>query len=135
MKNVELNGIDHVGVPTWDADAAGNFLERLGLKCISDEPVPEYDVRAVFFDADGVFIELLEPAGPGNVKQFLERHGPGYQHVAYRTPDIGEAISGLRKGGVTFQSDEPIPGVGDSQIIFVEERHTGGLQTELVERD
>lgn len=135
MSDLELTGIDHVGVPTWNADTAGTFLDGLGLDCVLDETVPEYNVRAVFYDLDGIYVEFLEPTGPGGVKTFLERRGPGYQHVAYRTPDLDEAVAVLRADGVTFQSNEPLPGVGDARIIFVEERHTDGLQTELVERD
>jgi len=126
--------IDHVGVPVWNADQATAFFDRVNVPVAIDDRLPAYNVRAVFLEFDGVYVELLEPTGPGNVKAFLERHGPGYQHVAYRVPDLDRAVERLRTDGITFQSEEPKNGAGDSRIIFVEERHTAGLQTELVER-
>lgn len=131
--DILLQDIDHIGAPVWDADAASAFYQRLGKEIVIDEDLPEYNIRAVFLDFDGVYLEFLEPTGPGNVKTFLERHGPGYQHIAYRVDDVNAAVEGLREDGITFQSDEPMPGAGGTQIIFVEERHTAGFQVELVE--
>ena len=129
-----ITQIDHVGVPVWNADEAMRFFEYVNVPVAIDDQLPEYNIRAVFLDFDGIYLELLEPTGPGNVETFLERHGPGYQHVAYRVPDIDRTVDRLRADGMTFQSPEPQDGAGDSRIIFLEERHTGGLQTELVER-
>jgi hypothetical protein len=47
-------------------------------------------------------------------------------------PDPDRAVERLRVDGITFQSEESKNGAGDSRIIFVEERHTPGLPTELV---
>lgn len=134
MAAVELTQIDHIGAPVWEADGAAAFFETAGVPVAIDETLEAFNIRAVFLDFDGVYLEFLEPIGPGNVKTFLERHGPGYQHVAYRVLDVDEAVAALRGEGVTFQSDEPMDGAGGARIIFVEERHTGGFQVELVER-
>lgn len=133
--DITLTGIDHIGTPVWNADEATAFFRHAGVEVAIDDELPAYNIRAVFLDFDGVYLEFLEPIGPGNVKTFLERHGPGYQHVAYRVPDIDAAVRDLRTEGMTFQSDEPMDGAGDAWIIFVEERHTAGCQIELVERD
>lgn len=131
---ITLTQIDHIGAPVWSADDALAFFDSTNVTVEIDETLPEYNIRAVFLDCDGVYIELLEPTGPGTVKTYLERHGPGYQHVAYRVPDIDEAVHSLRAEGFTFQSDEPLDGAGNARIIFLEERHTAGFQIELVER-
>jgi methylmalonyl-CoA/ethylmalonyl-CoA epimerase len=132
--DIRIEGIDHVGAPVWNADTAAAFFERAGKEVVLDETLPAYNIRAVFLDFDGVYLEFLEPTGPGNVKTFLERHGPGYQHMAYEVPDVDAAVDTLRADGVAFQSDEPMPGAGETRIIFVEERYTAGFQVELVER-
>lgn len=134
MSDVRFTQIDHIGAPVWDADGAAAFYEHAGVPVVLDETIEEYNIRALFLDVDGVYVEFLEPTGPGNVKTFLERHGPGFQHVAYRVPDIFAAVDELEAAGVEFKSDEPMAGAGDSHIIFVEERHTGGFMVELVER-
>jgi methylmalonyl-CoA epimerase len=131
---IELTQIDHIGAPVWSADDALVFYDHTQTTVDIDEIVPEYNIRAVFMDFDGVYLEFLEPAGPGNVKTFLERHGPGFQHIAYRVEDIDVAVRALRENGISFQSDDPVEGAGDARIIFVEERYTAGLQVELVER-
>jgi methylmalonyl-CoA/ethylmalonyl-CoA epimerase len=130
-----FEGIDHIGAPTWDADAAAAFYEAAGVPVAFEQTIEEYGIRAVFVGIDGVYLEFLEPIGEGPSKSFLERHGNGYQHIAYRVSDIDSAVASLRADGITFQSDEPIDGVGNARVIFVEERHTAGLQIELVERD
>lgn len=126
--------IDHIGAPTWDATHAAAFFEHAGVSIAFEDTLDEYNIRAVFLDFDGVYLEFLEPTGEGTVKQYLERHGPGFDHVAYRVPDIEDAVATLRASGIDFQTDDPIDGAGDSRVIFVEERHTAGLTTELVER-
>lgn len=127
--------IDHIGAPTWDADAAAAFYEAAGVPVAFEQTIEEHGIRAVFIGIDGVYLELLEPIGEGPTKEFLERHGNGFQHVAYRVEDVDAAVASLRADGVTFRTDEPIEGAGNARVIFVEERHTAGLQTELVERD
>lgn len=127
--------IDHIGAPTWDADAAAAFYEAAGMPVAFEQTMEEHGIRAVFIGIDGVYLELLEPIGDGSTKEFLQRHGNGIQHVAYRVSDIDSAITSLRADGITFQTDEAIEGVGNARVIFVEERHTAGLQTELVERE
>lgn len=126
--------IDHIGAPTWDADHAASFFELAGIPVAFEDTLDEYNIRAVFLDIDGVYLEFLKPTGEGVAKEFLERHGPGFNHVAYRVDDIDEAVEILRESGVGFQTDAPTAGAGDARIIFVEERHTSGFTTELVER-
>lgn len=127
--------IDHLGIPTWDADAAAVFYEAAGIPVAFEQTMEEYNLRAVFIGVDGIYLEFLEPTGDGPTKEFLQRHGNGIQHVAYRVSDIDAAITSLRTDGVTFQTDEAIEGAGNARVIFVEERHTAGVQTELVERE
>lgn len=131
----ELTAIDHVGAPTWDAATAAEFYTRQGVKVVHEETIEEYNIDTVFLDFDGVYLEFLEPTGAGPTKSFLERHGPGFQHLAYRVPDIDAAVANLRADGVRFRTDEPVEGGGNARIIFVEEADTAGFQTELVERE
>lgn len=127
--------IDHVGAPTWNADGAAAFFEAAGVPVAFEQEISEYGIRAVFLAFDGVYLELLEPTGDGPTRTYLERHGPGYQHVAYRVEDVDSAVASLRADGVTFLTDDPIDGAGNARVIFVDERHTGGFQVELVERN
>lgn len=130
-----ITQIDHIGAPVWDADGAVAFYDHADIPIVLDDVIEDFNIRAVFLDFDGVYLEFLEPIGAGTVKTFLERHGPGYHHVAYRVPDIEATMAALRAVGIEFQSDEPLLGAGESRIVFVEERHTNGFPVELVERN
>lgn len=132
---MQFTQLDHVGAPVWDANAATAFYERAGVPVVSDEVLEAYGIRAVFLDFDGIYLEFLEPTGPGKTRTYLERHGPGYSHVAYRVGDIDATVDALRADGVTFDSEAPRPGAWDSRIIFVEPQHTAGFEVELVERE
>jgi len=56
--DIRLLGIDHVGAPVWNADTAAAFFERAGKEVVIDEVLPEYNIRAVFLDFDGVYLEF-----------------------------------------------------------------------------
>lgn len=135
MTDVTISEIDHIGVPVWNANDAMAFFEHTDVDVKLVEELEPYNVLAMFLDIGGTYLEFLEPIGEGNVKTFLERHGPGYQHVAYRVPDLDDVLGTMRGEGLTFQSEEPLDGAGGSRIVFLEERWTAGLQVELVERN
>jgi len=132
--NFELSTIDHIGAPAWNVATATSFFKRVGVLVVHEETIESFNIHAVFPDFDGVLLEFLEPTGEGRVKTFLEQHGPGFRHIAYRVPDIESAIIELGAVGIRFRTDEPVTSVGGSRVIFVEEADSAGFGTELVER-
>lgn len=130
---MELDVIDHFGILTDDADEAMSFFTDHGAPVVYDERNEEHNTRVTFVDVGGMYFEFLQPYGEGMVMDDYEKYGPGFEHVAYRVPDIDDAVEELRSEGVTFQSEEPRPGAGSSRIIYLDTAHTGGLEVELVE--
>lgn len=130
----EVSTIDHVGAPIWDATNAVAFFQRVGVPIVHDETVDPFNIHAVFLTLDSVFLEFLKPTGEGPAKAFLEHHMPGFQHLAYRVPDIDASMAELGTVGIRLRTDEPVTGVGDSRVVSVEEVHTAGFQTTLIER-
>ena len=61
--------------------------------------------KLAFFDLGGVSLELIEPVGaPSTWREFLETHGEGVHHIAFRIQGMDEQLAILeRKGMATVQ--------------------------------
>ena len=130
-----LESIDHIGVAVEDLDqAVALYRDRLGMPEQHRETVEEQGVEAVLLEIGEGHVELLSPLGPETaVGKFLERHGPGMHHVAYRTDDIDAVLERLRAVGMRLIDDEPRAGIRGSRVAFVHPKSTGGVLTEVVE--
>lgn len=132
-----LEKIDHIGIAVHSLEPALELFEQVfGLKPIKVETLADIHVRIAFLPLGEVLIELLEPTakGAGRIGEFLEDKGPGFHHIAYRVPDIDEAMARLRGQGVELRDAEPRPGGDDSRIAFIMPSATQNVLTELVER-
>lgn len=129
--NVNAYPVDHVGVAVSSIDDARPLFELLtGATC---SPVEELEAQGV----DVAFVgslELLEPRSPDTpVGRFLDRRGPGLHHVAFRVPDVAEALSRFRAQGLELVDEAPRPGARGHRVAFLHPRSTGGVLVELVE--
>ncbi len=127
--------IDHVGVATDDLDAALALYEgTFRMPVAHRETVSEQGVEAVLLDVGTCHVELLRPLAPETpVGKFLERHGPGLHHVAYRVDDIEAALADLAEQGVRLIDTEPRIGIRSSRVAFIHPKATGSVLTEIVE--
>jgi methylmalonyl-CoA/ethylmalonyl-CoA epimerase len=130
-----LESIDHIGVAVEDLDqAVALYRDRLGMREQHRETVEEQGVEAVLVEIGDGHVELLSPLGPETaVGKFLERHGPGMHHVAYRTEDIDAALEAVRSAGLRLIDERPRTGIRGSRVAFVHPKSTGGVLIELVE--
>jgi methylmalonyl-CoA/ethylmalonyl-CoA epimerase len=130
-----LASIDHIGVAVEDLDqAVALYRDRLGMPEQHRETVEEQGVEAVLLEIGEGHVELLSPLGPETaVGRFLERHGPGMHHVAYRTDDIDSALESAREAGLRLIDEQPRTGIRGSRVAFVHPKSTGGVLTELVQ--
>lgn len=130
-----LDAIDHTGVAVANMeDAIPFYRDVLGLPLVHREVITEQGVEAALFDVGDGHIELIAPLGPEtSVARFLERHGPGLHHVAYRVRDIEAAIGDLADAGIRMIDSEPRIGIRGSRVAFLHPSATGGVLTEIVE--
>ena len=130
-----LGTIDHIGVAVEDLEAAVElYRDQLGMREQHRETVEEQGVDAVLLEIGDGHIELLSPLGPETaVGRFLERHGPGMHHVAYRTDDIDAELEAARAAGLRLIDEEPRIGIRGSRVAFVHPKSTGGVLTEIVQ--
>lgn len=136
-----LTRIDHVGLAVPDLDRAIAFhTEVLGLRVLLIEENDDQDlVEAMLGFGPGgpaaTVVQLLAPRSAESViARFLQRSGPGLQHLAYAVADVEQAAETLRRRGLRLLYDAGRPGTGGSQINFVHPKDAGGVLVEIVQR-
>ncbi len=127
--------VDHVGIAVRNLAEAAALLEAaLGLVVTERYDLPHEGVRLAFLSGGATDLELLEPVGDaGPLARFLSSRGPGLHHVAFRVPDIRQALARAASAGCRPVDPAPRPGARNRQVAFLHPSTTGGLLIELVE--
>jgi methylmalonyl-CoA/ethylmalonyl-CoA epimerase len=132
-----FTAIDHVGVAVADLDDALAFYERVyGMRPVHEEVNEEQGVREAMLavGVSGSCIQLLAPLTPeSTIARFLDRSGPGIQHLAYRVDDVDAVSATLRDRGLRVLYDPPARGTSGSRVNFIHPKDAGGVLVELVE--
>ena len=132
---MELKRVDHVGIAVKNLDESVKFYESLGFKATGYEVVAEQKVKVAFLPCGDSELELLESTEPdGPIARFIEKNGPGIQHIAIRVDDIDKALEELKAQGVRLIDQTPRYGAGNARIAFVHPKATGGVLLELTQR-
>ena len=128
--------IDHLGIAVNSIDEGKTFWsDILGLDFAGSETVTEQKATTGFFPVGASEVELLESAAPdGPIAKYLEKKGPGIQHVAFRVENIEDALAELKDKGVKLIDQKPRIGAGGAKIAFLHPKATGGVLVELCER-
>ncbi|WP_320773105.1 VOC family protein [Streptomyces sp. CRN 30] len=96
--------LDHVAYAVRDVDAALPWwTEVLGLPLVADEVAEEPGSRLAYLDAGGgVFVQLVQPVRLNAVSEFLDAHGEGLHHVAFRVASIEATTARLSDPAPVF---------------------------------
>ncbi|MCP4747347.1 MAG: methylmalonyl-CoA epimerase [Desulfobacteraceae bacterium] len=129
--------IDHLGIAVNSiADGRKFWTDVLGLPFEGEETVEAQKVTTAFFPVGESEVELLESTAPdGPVAKYIEKKGPGIQHVAFRVQDIENALEELKAAGVQLIDQTPRIGAGGAKIAFLHPKATNGVLVELCQRD
>ncbi len=129
--------IDHVGIAVPDLDAALAFYrDTFGIVSAHEETNEEQGVREAMLavGTGDTRLQLLAPLDASSpIARFLDRAGPGVQHVAYTVEDVQSASALLRSRGLRLLYDQPRRGTAGSRVNFVHPKDAGGVLVELVE--
>ena len=129
-----IEKIDHIGIVVKDLEKAIKvYTDVLGLKVKRIEESKEFNVRIAFLPVGEVFVEFLQPLGPGIVQDFLDKHGEGLYHLCYRVADIDKALAVVGKK-IELRDKRPRPGGAGSRVAFFEPESMFNVETEFVER-
>ena len=132
---MELKRVDHIGIAVKNLEESVKFYESLGCKATGYETVAEQKVKVAFLPCGDSELELLESTEPdGPIARFIEKNGPGIQHIAIRVDDIDKALEELKEKGVRLIDQTPRYGAGGARIAFVHPKATGGVLLELTQR-
>jgi methylmalonyl-CoA/ethylmalonyl-CoA epimerase len=84
--------IDHAGIATDDAAGLADlYVDLFGCEHVHSEEFDGMDVH--FLDCGNGYLELLEPLDDeGAIASYLDRNGPGIQHLAFATDDAAAAL-------------------------------------------
>jgi methylmalonyl-CoA epimerase len=132
---LNLQAIDHVGIATPSlAEGLALYRDTLGLAIALHEVLEEQGVEVALLTCGGQHIELLAPIRPDSpVGKFLADRGAGIHHVAYRVPDLADALARCRESGLELVDQAPRRGAGGHLVAFLHPRSTGRALIELVE--
>ncbi len=129
-------GIDHIAIAVSDLNAAlGWYRDILGFKVVqrrATEGMRTGMVSVVLEAGDIVFV-LIQGIGPeSQVTRYIEKFGPGAQHLALAVRDLEACVETLRGAGAEFCTSI-IEGKGIRQA-FLKRDDVSGMMYELIER-
>ena len=125
--------IEHIGIAVNSMDEGKKFWnEILELDFAGQETVEAQKVTTGFFPVGESEVELLESTSPdGPVAKYIEKKGPGMQHIAFLVEDIQASLAELKEKDVALIDKEPRIGAGGKKIAFLHPKATGGVLVEL----
>jgi len=125
--------INHIAIAVPDIDEAARFYEQhLGLRMSGVESVPSNRVRAGFIPVGDTRIELVQPESADSpIAKFLEKRGPGFQHLCFEVDDIASELARLDAAGVRLVNKTPVDGAHGCRVGFIHPAATGGVLIEL----
>jgi len=131
-----IKGIDHVGIAVSDLEAqVALYRDKMGLAFEGIEEVPTQMARVAFFQVGGSKIELVASTSPdGPIAKHIERRGEGLHHVAYVVDAIDAAMAWAKEQGMQPLTETARPGAHHTLVCFLHPKTTGGVLTELVQK-
>ena len=89
---------------------------------------------------DNVQLQLMQPTSEDSVvSSFLNKHGEGLHHIAFRVEGLDIIVNRLKGHGIKLIPDKPIkidnplPEGGSLQYIFIHPKYAHGVLIELIE--
>lgn len=94
----------HVGIVVRDLEAVVDRYKRMfGIdRWHVREALPDIPQRIAYggHEGTGMAFELIQPGATGQMREFLDEHGEGIQHVGFWTPDLlGSLQAAVDEGG------------------------------------
>ena len=136
MNEPVVTAVEHVSIAVRDADAAKQTFAALGFEPQWVEDLPSQGLRSHVLRAEGVVLELIEPAAAapaaGSLGRFLARRGEGLHHLCLRVDSLDEAARAVEAAGMRLV--DQVPTVDEQgRRVFVHPDSAHGVLIGLVE--
>jgi methylmalonyl-CoA/ethylmalonyl-CoA epimerase len=129
--------VDHMAIAVNDLDEAISFHTKvLGFKLdsIRDTQGKMSGMRSAVLFSDSFSVVLLMSTSPNSqIARYIEKYGPGVQHVAFSVKKIESVHGELKEKGMGF-STEILKSSGLKQVFTQRDKNTG-MMYEFIERD
>lgn len=125
--------LHHLGIAVKDLDEATWRFEALGFTYAHTEKIEEHGVEAMILQAGKVRIELLVPTQKDSpIQKFLDKHGPGFHHMALQVENLTKTMLSLQKQGIPCLYAKPKRGIEGKGINFIHPKEMAGVLVELL---
>ena len=136
MSEPVVTAVEHVSIAVRDAEGAKQTFAALGFEPQWVEDLPSQGLRSHVLRAEGVVLELIEPAAAapvaGSLERFLSRRGEGLHHLCLRVNSLEEAIRAVEAAGMRLV--DRVPTVDEQgRRVFVHPESAHGVLIGLVE--
>jgi methylmalonyl-CoA/ethylmalonyl-CoA epimerase len=129
--------VHHVAVVVADIDSATEFFQGVvGLKLLRRETIAASNMELAIFAAGPTHVEVMQPIKPeGGLQAFLDKNGPGIQHVSFAVHDLDAAGAALQAKGARFSQGEKatVTSVGWKNLSFTAASAKGIAGLEMTE--
>lgn len=134
---MKLTHIEHIGIAVNSIEESLKYYEGiLGLECYAIEEVKDQKVKTAFLKIGQTKIELLESTElDGPVGKYLEKRGEGVHHIAFSVNGIEDNLMEAKEKGIRVIDEMPRKGAEGLDIAFLHPKTTGGVLTELCEKN
>jgi methylmalonyl-CoA/ethylmalonyl-CoA epimerase len=132
-----IEKINHIGIAVKSIKERAPFYQNiLGLPFDGEEKVEDQGVKVAFFQCGDIRIELLEPLNDESpVAKFIEKRGEGVHHIAFQSDDIEGEIEHFLDEEIRMIDQNPRKGAHHMNIAFAHPKATGGVLTEICQKD
>jgi len=131
-----VTAVEHVSVAVRDAAGAKQTFAALGFEPQWVEDLPGQGLRSHVLRADGVVLELIEPAADtpvaGSLDRFLTRRGEGLHHLCLRVNSLEEATRAVEAAGMRLVDRAPTVDE-QGRRVFIRPESAHGVLIGLVE--
>ena len=129
---MRVERIAHINILVKDLEKAMKlFSDIMGTKFIG--PLDRRPRRPVRYAFDNIGLELVSPTSPDDPwGPVMEKQGEGFISIAFKVPDLDEAVAEFEAKGVRLERRGEIPNL--KYAIFYPE-DVCGLRIELCEYD
>ena len=136
MSEPIVTAVEHVSIAVRDADDAKQTFAALGFEPQWVEDLPSQGLRSHVLRAEGVVLELIEPAAAApaasSLERFLARRGEGLHHLCLRVDSLEAATRAVEAAGMRLV--DQVPTVDEQgRRVFVHPDSAHGVLIGLVE--